>query len=121
VGWIVENRQIPGHASYVDAQFMKDRKRFFVVADFLPETITLSNDPRVTRIKGSEWLEILHENGYNGNDYLLLGLQEKTEDDDKIVIIFANLFDRIAAHGYEFIFTIRNGEIEARSKLKWVS
>src|SRR5256885_1961117 len=56
VAWIVEGRSVPGFGEeYPDAQWMPEKKKFFVICVFLPADASLSDDLRVQRITSQEY------------------------------------------------------------------
>ena len=47
-------------------------KRFFVVCDFLPPEVSLSDDPRVQRITAKEHDEVFKNHRFNDTDYIFI-------------------------------------------------
>lgn len=122
VGWIVEGRQIPGYSeAYPDAQHMNSREKFYVVVEYLPADVILSNDPRVVRITNERARELFELQGFEEkSNYLSLSLIEES-DNKHVVIGLVNIFDQVAGHGYVFTFEIEDGVIKGEGLLSWVS
>ena len=101
VAWIVEARSVPGFGeAYPDAQWMPKRKRFFVVCDFLPAGVALSEDPRVQRITAQEHDDVFKKHRFDDTDYMYIEL--KSESGSELIMEFSNVFGGLAGHGYRF-------------------
>jgi hypothetical protein len=120
VAWIVAGRTVPGFAEpYPDAQSMPKRKRFFVVCDFLPAGVSLSDDPRVHRITAQEYDEAFKEHAFDDTDYMFIEL--KSESEKELILEFSNAFGRLAGHGYRFEYCRTAWGLRASGKFLWVS
>jgi len=120
VAWIVEGRPVPGFGEeYRGAQWMPERKRFFVICGFLPAEVPLSNDPRVQRISAQEHEAVFKKHQFDDTDYITIKL--KSESESEIVLEFSNLFSSKAGHGYKFEFRRKIWGLRASGKFLWVS
>lgn len=120
VAWVVEDRSLPGWGEpYPDAKWMSKKKRFFVVCDFLPAGVSLSDDPRVQRVTGKESDELYKKVGYGDTVYTVIEL--KSESGNELVLEFSNAFGKLAAHWYRFEFRRTVWGLRARGKLLGVS
>jgi hypothetical protein len=120
VAWIVEGRSVPGFGEpYPDAQWMPKRKRFFVVCDFLPAGVSLSDDPRVERITAQEYDTVFKKHRFDDTDYMFIEM--KSESRFELVVEFSNMFGSLAGHGYRFQFRRTVWGHRASGKFLWVS
>jgi hypothetical protein len=120
VAWIVEGRSVPGFGeSYPDARWMPKKKRIFVVCDFLPAGVSLSEDPRVQRVTAQEYDEVFKHYRFNDTDYIFIEL--KSESASELVVEFSNVFASLAGHGYRFEFRRTVWGLRATGKFLWVS
>ena len=120
VAWIVEGRSVPGFREpYPDAQWMPKRKRFFVVCDFIPAEVSLSDDPRVQRITAKEEEAIFTKYRFDDTDYMVIEL--KSESEGELVLEFTNAFGGLAGHIYRFEFRRKLWGLRATGKLLFVS
>jgi hypothetical protein len=120
VAWVVEGRQVPGFGEpYPDAQWMPDQERFFVVCDFVPSDVPLSDDPRVQRVTAEEREAAFKKHRFQGAAYLHIGL--RSESGWVLVVEFTNAFGSLGAHGYRFEFRRKLLGLRADGKLQWVS
>jgi hypothetical protein len=120
VAWIVEGRSVPGFGEhYPDAQHMPKRKRFFVVCDFLPAGVSVSDDPRVQRITAQEFDDVFKKSRFDDTDYMFVEL--KSESGSELVVEFSNVFGGLAGHGYRFEFRRTVWGLRASGKFLWVS
>jgi hypothetical protein len=120
VAWIVEGRPVPGFGEpYPDAQWMPRMKRFFVVCDFLPAGVSLSDDPRVQRIPAQQYEEVYKKHRFDDTDYLFLELKSASETE--LVLEFSNVFGLLAGHGYRFTVRRTAWGLRASGKFLWVS
>src|SRR5262245_38385567 len=91
VAWIVEGRSVPGFGEeYPDAQWMPEKKKFFVICDFLPADVLLSDDPRVQRITSQDYKAVFQKQRYDGADYIFIELKSVSESE--LVLEFCNAF-----------------------------
>jgi len=120
VAWIVEARAVPGFGeAYPDAQWMPKKKRFFVVCDFVPAEVSLSDDPRVQRITAQQHDEVFKKHRFDDTDYMYIEL--KSESDSALIMEFSNVFGGLAGHGYRFEFRRTVWGLRASGKFLWVS
>ncbi len=120
VAWIVEGRSLPGFGEeYPDAKRMPGMKRFFVICDFLPADVLLSNHPRVQRISRNEFDSAFEKHGFKDTDYIFIEL--KSESGMELMVEFENGFGGLAGHGYRFEFRRKVWGLRATGKLLWVA
>jgi len=120
VAWIVESRRIPGFwGTYPDARWMRDQRRFFVVSEFLPQSVVLSEDHRVRRITQAQCEQLFEQYGYDDTDYLVLELKGRSQT--RITIEASNMFGGLAGHGYRFVFRRTVFGLRAKGQFLWVS
>jgi|SRR5262249_34808365 len=120
VAWIVEGRSVPGFGEdYPDAQHMPKKKRFFVVCDFVPAEVSLSDDPRVHRITVQEYDEVFRQNRFDDADYMFIEMN--SESASELVVQFSNVFGGLAGHGYRFEFRRTVWGLRTSGKFLWVS
>jgi hypothetical protein len=98
---------------------MPKRKRDFVVCDFLPAGVCLSDDPRVQRIAAQEYYEVFKKHRFDDTDYMFMEL--KSESASELVVEFSNVFGSLAGHGYRFEFRRTIWGLRASGKFLWVS
>ena len=120
IAWIVEGRSVPGFGEkYPDAQWMPKKKRFFVICDFIPPEVSLSDDPRVQRIMSQEYDAVFKKHRFDDTDYMFIEL--KSEAGNQLVLEFSNVFGSLAGHGYRFEFHRKVWGLRAIGKFLWVS
>lgn len=120
VAWIVDDRAVSGHEKkYPDAKWMPKQKRFFVVCDFLPADVSLSDDPRVQRITSQEYEAVYKKYRFDDTDYIHLEL--KSDSESELVVEISNTFGSMAGHGYRFEFHRTVWGLRASGKFLWVS
>jgi hypothetical protein len=120
VAWIVEGRDVPGFGeAYPDAQWMPKRKRFFVICDFIPPEVSLSDDQRVQRITAQKYDEVFERHRFDDTDYMVIEL--KSESPGELVLEFSNAFGGLAGHGYRFEFRRKLWGLRANGKFLRVS
>lgn len=120
VAWLVAGRSVPGFGeAYADAQSMPRQKRFFVICDFIPPEVSLSDDPRVLRITAQQNVEVFKKHWYDQTAYVHIEL--KSASATELVLEFSNVFAPMAAHGYTLEFRRNLWGLRAKGKLQWVS
>jgi len=120
VAWIVEGRSVPGfRETYPDARWMPGEKRFFVICDFLPPEMSVSDDSRVQRITRGEYDDVFKKHGFDDTDYITIEL--RTDSRQVLVFEFSNSFGPLAAHGYRFEFRRKLWGLRSNGKFLWVS
>ncbi len=120
VAWIVEGRSLPGFGdAYPDAEWMPERKRFFVICEFIPPEVSLSDDPRVQRIRDQEYDALFKKHRFDHTDYMFIEL--KAESPNELVLELSNVFGWLGGHGYRFDFRRTVWGLRAGGKLLWVS
>ena len=108
VAWIVVGRSVPGFGeSYPDAKHMPKMQRFFVVCDFLPAGVSVSDDPRVQRITSQEQHEVFEKHRFDDTDYIVILL--KSESASELILEFGNSFGVLGGTAIASIFAARFG------------
>ena len=79
VSWIVEGGHIPHVDPYPDGGIMTTVQRVFVVCEFLPEGVKISDDSRVHRVTRAESDELFEKYNYEGTAYLVIEAGAETE------------------------------------------
>lgn len=120
VAWIVEGRSVPGvRETYPDAQWMPKQNRFFVVCDFLPAGVSLSDDARVQRITAKEHDDVFKQHRFDETVYMRIELN--SESPSSLAVVFASFFGELAGHGYRFEFRRTVWGLRASGRFLWVS
>ncbi len=125
VDWIVHGQKLPGYKNDYGA-FWKDmvaiKSKFFVTCDFVPQEMSLSNDPRVIRIKREELDRVFDKYEYGKGRYDYLELKFESEDAEKIVVCLSNMYGYAGGHGYRFTFIKKHDRIYVvKGEFLWVS
>lgn len=120
VAWAFENKPIPGFVEdayegrYVGSDRIRQTKQWYVDCDFLPQHVSLSDDPRLTRVSKEDASEIFRLEresvGSDDSSFLVMRLRSVSRNriELSVVISYAE-----GAEGalYDFVFTVVDGQL----------
>ncbi len=120
IGWFTKGTPIPGvKDQYPDLPLVADVNQILVVCDFLPEDEVLFLDPRIKRVSTSRYKEVFEKEGYKGNSYLIIIVQEDATL--RLSLDARSMLGSNAAYGYRFTFRRKLWGLSAQSELLWVT
>ena len=131
VAWVYDEHPTPGfEATIYESSFgeqkssrypsfaaMRAADRWYVVCDFLPEGITLSDNPRIERISDEEAQAIRSQAVANREGSFLVIVRSRDESGRMVASENKVGFVMLATHGplgadmYEFVFTRVDGQL----------
>ncbi len=119
VAWIVEDKTVPGIGQYPDAKLMKNEKNFYLICEFLPQDVILSQDPRVQRVTAEQAKSIFEKQEYQ--DAVYLRIKISSESDGQLHLVGSNSFGDLGVHGFEITFRKVSEGLRAEGGITWVS
>lgn len=113
VAWVFEDQPITGFESgYVGLSQMCRATRWYVICDFLPQDVSLSDNPRIERVSEGDGLEILEQesDGSENSSFLVIHLRSASRN--KVVLAMLTAYGGgLGGHMYEFTFTLADGQL----------
>ncbi len=106
VAWVVEGRPVPG--SGLPHTKRPEKQRFFVVCDFLPHEVSLSDDPRVHRLAAEDKKAAFQKHAFDSTVYVTITV--KSDNDNEFVFYFTHLYGGKGGYSDEYTFQ-RKGRV----------
>jgi hypothetical protein len=140
VAWVFEDqsmpgfedvRQVPGFGEhrfsgpgggYVSSDVMREAKRWYVICDFLPQDIPLSDNPRIERISAEEAGAILDQAVLTGEGSFLWIFFSRDRSGrvsvsrNEIKLTAATTYAPLGGDMYEFTFTMVDGQLNVTGR-----
>ena len=139
VAWVFEDQPMPnyeefaygmpvpgtierGDIGYKASASMREADRWYVICDFLPEGVSLSDNPRIERISDEEAKVIFDQTMTNRTDSFLWIILSRDESDhvftskNRVGLVMFATYGPLGADKYELVFTRVDGQLNVTGR-----